>query len=114
SFSSQILSQFLLTVASCEVRIKVIWGLKQTRCSTSAPTPLTLWTLVKQSRLDPRTPYSFTLDIITRTETVRSRSLESRSGPKSKMRFGRSPRLDLVPDAFSNQTKARYNRSLMP
>src|SRR5262249_36892125 len=63
--------------------------------------PSTLWTLVKQSRLDPRAPYSFTLDIITRIVTVRSRSLESR-------------RLDLVPDGFSNQKKARYNRSLMP
>src|SRR5262249_12976020 len=76
--SSQILSQFFRTDAPWEVRIKVIWGPKQTRCSTSAPKPLTLWTLVKQSRLDPRTPYSFTLDIITRTGTVRSRSLESR------------------------------------
>jgi hypothetical protein len=31
-----------------------------------------------------------------------------------KMLFGRSPELDLVPDGFSNQTKARYNRSLIP
>ena len=41
-------------------------------------------------------------------------ALSGTSRAKSKMRFGRSPRLDLVPDGFSNQTKARYNRSLMP